>query len=425
MLLDALRRIGLGKLAHNTVLGTFWQFTRIAAQSLWVVLVARSLGPSGYGTFAGVAGLATTLSGFAGLGTGLLLLQNVSRDHSMFDAHWRRALLTTFWSGLLLGLVFFVIAQAITGSVASAFAVSAIGASELVCFPIVYAAGFAFQAHEHLGWSNALAACMSIARLLAVLVFWCAGTTLDLTTYAGFHLAASIIGALSAIAIVHFVLRPHPARYSLQPGELREGLGYSMVWLTGNALTELDKTLVLRLSGNAVAGMYSAAYRLVSALMLPVAALVLAAQPRLFRQSAVASKENPRLLKHLAGVALAYGLAASVALLFLAPLLPILLGHAFEPAVEAARCLLLLPPVYALRLVGNTALMTNGKQMSRVLIEGSGIVGLVGLALLWMPRHGVAGAALTITTTETLLAIMVWTVFWNGRNRTISRTEAL
>ena len=404
-------------MAHNTVLGTFWQFARIGGQALWVIVIARSLGPSGYGTFAGVAGLATTLGGLAGLGTGFLLLQNVSRDHSTFAAQWRKAALTTLLSGLLLAALFAGITHLVVQDHIAMAVIIAIGLSEIVCYPVVYVSGFAFQAHERLGWSGSLAAIMSGARLLAVLVFWFSATTRDLATYAPFHLAASMVSALCALTMVHMMLRPARARFVLRMNEIREGLSFSAVWFTGNAVTELDKTLALRLAGSEIAGIYSAAYRMVNALTLPVASLALAAQPRLFRQGANQAEGNPHLVRHLALVAVAYGLAASVALLLLASLLPWLLGQAFEPAVRGVRLLVLVPPLFSLRLIGNAVLMTTGRQLVRILIEVPGIILLIGLALLWVPKYGLVGLAMTVTTTEALLAAGVWGVLWSVRRK--------
>ena len=415
MLADVLRRFGLGKLAGNTIISTFWQCLRIAGQALWVIMIARALGAPGYGAFAGIAGLATTLGGFAGLGTGLLLLQNVSRDHAMFGAHWRKATLTTLASGLVLVVFFCLVARPIAGSYATLPVIAAIGLSELVCYPLVYVAGFAFQSHERLGWSGALATLMSGARLLAIVVFWFSAATMDLATYAWFHLGASVVTAMCALGLVRVLLRSPRARFELRASEVREGLSFSAVWFTGNALTELDKTLALRFAGSEIAGVYSAAYRLVSALTLPVASLALAAQPRLFRKGADPADGNPRLVRHLALVAAAYGSAASIVLLVLAGLLPVLLGHAFESATKAARLLALVPPLFSLRLIGNTVLMTSGRQLVRVAIEILGVLLLIGLASVWMPEYGVEGVAMTVTATEAALAATVWAVLWSGK----------
>jgi O-antigen/teichoic acid export membrane protein len=417
MLAKVLRQFGLGRMAHNTVLGTLWQFARIAGQALWVVVIARSLGPSGYGAFAGIAGLATTLGGITGLGTGYLLLQNVSRNHSAFGAHWRKVTLTTLFSGLILVALFSGIAHFIVKDHVGIAVIIAIGISEIVCYPMVYTSGFAFQAHERLGWSGSLVAIMSGTRLLAVIVFWFSATTQDLATYALFHLVASMASALCALAMVHMMLRPARARFTLHMNEIREGLSFSAVWFTGNAVAELDKTLALRLAGSEIAGVYSVAYRMVSALTLPVASLALAAQPRLFRQGTNQVEGNPHLVRRLILVAVAYGLAASIALLLLANSLPWLLGQAFEPAVKGVRLLILVPPLLSLRLIGNAVLMTTGRQFIRILVEVPGIILLVGLALLWVPKYGLVGIAMTVTSTEAMLVVGIWGMLWKAKHK--------
>ena len=404
-------------MAHNTVLGTFWQVVRIAGQALWVIVMARSLGPSGYGTFAGIAGLATTLGGLVGLGTGYLLLQNVSRNPSTFGTHWLQAKLTTLFSGIVLVPLFAGLAYLVVKQHAVINVIVAIGVSELVCYPLVYVAGFAFQAHERMGQAGLVTAIMSGLRLLAIVVFLFAAPTRDLASYVWFHLAASISGALIALSIVHASLRPARARFSLRTKEVREGLSFSAVWFTGNAVTELDKTLALRLAGSELAGIYSVAYRMINALTLPVASLAQAAQPRLFRQATDRTAGGGLLVRHLVLVALVYGLAVSVVVWLCAGLLPLLLGQAFVHAAEAARLLIFLPPLVALRQIGNTLLMTSGRQLLRVLIELPGILLLIALATILIPRYGIAGIALTVSITEAALAACVWTSLWHaGRN---------
>ena len=416
MIADALRRLGFGRLAHNTLLSAVWQAIRIGSQVLWVVVIARLFGAAGYGAFAGIAGLATAVGGLAGLGTGMLLLQNVSRNHEALATHWRKATVTTLISGLVLTALVSAGADALFGAHATLTAILAICMAELTCYPMVYVAGFAFQSHERLGWAGSLAATMSSARLVGVIIYSQSTHAPNLETYAMIHLAASIVACALALFVVQIVLRVQRAPFALSPGDLREGFGFSTIWFSGNALTELDKTLALRLAGSELAGIYSAAYRLVSALTLPVASLALAAQPRLFRNSSISlDGSDSRLIRLLLVVAAAYGCAASVVLLLGAGALPILLGPSFEPAAAAARLLILIPPLYALRLIGNTVLMTCGRQRTRVVIESLGLVLLIALSILWIPRFGLAGIAMTVTLTEAVLATVVLAIVWSGR----------
>ena len=65
-------------------------------------LIARSLGAVNYGAFIGVVALVGIVYPFATLGSGNLLVKNVSRDASLFGLYWGRALATTAISGSIL-----------------------------------------------------------------------------------------------------------------------------------------------------------------------------------------------------------------------------------------------------------------------------------------------------------------------------------
>lgn len=419
-----LNRFGMGRMAHNTVLSTFWQFVRIGTQVVWLILIARTMGPIGYGTFAGLAGLATTLAGLSGLGSGILLVKHVALDPGTFGERWRRTLTTTLLSGMLLAIPFVWLASQVAQPYASLSAVCLIGVSELVFFPLVFVAGQAFQAHERLGWAGLVHCLMGFSRMLAVVLFSASGVTKDLETYAVFHFVSSCIAMAGVLLIVELTLKPI-GRLGL-PGmqEIREGLGFSASWFTGNGLVELDKTLTLRLAGPEVAGLYSVAYRLVSVFTLPVAALTLAAQPRLFRKGhSVDATTSHHLERHLLVSTTIYAVVASVAMYFLAGVLPWLLGDGFESAVEAARLLILVPPLFSIRLLGSTILMTSGHQARRVVIELLGLGLLIILAVAWIPSFGLKGAAMTVTTIEGLLAAAIWTLIWRQR-QTGSRVQS-
>src|SRR5690606_24200635 len=100
---------------------------------------------------------------------------------------------------------------------------------------------------------------------------------------------------------------------------IREGLPFTVSGLAGTAGSELDKTLVLRSAGDAAAGQYSAAYRLVMAATLPVNSLILASAPRMFGQVRNGLSSFHGLL---VATTLGYALMASVLVLILAPLIP-------------------------------------------------------------------------------------------------------
>lgn len=397
-----------GRLARNTLWVMSWQGARVAAQAVWLVLVARALGPQGYGAFAGIAGLGNTLGGLAGLGLGLVMYQEVAKQPSQFGKRWRQTLAATAASGSLFALVFVLFGGNVLGY-SDLSVITGIALSELVCFPLVTAAAFAFAAHERMGWSAALPALLGGFRVLAVAAFFILEDTGTLAVYAWFHAGATALFAAVALLLVHVLLRPAAAPLRVSWRDLRDGVGFSAVWVTGNALTSVDKALVMRLAGNEVAGLYASAYRFATVLALPMDALAMAAMPRLFREGGGAVS-NPHLIPRLLLVTLAYGLLAGGSLWLLADLLPLLLGEGFAGGTRAVRLMALFLPCYGLRVLAGNLLMARGRKTQRVLIEWAGLGSLVLFGVLWIPGHGLEGAVMMIIAAELMLAGAAWGV---------------
>ena len=81
--------------AHNASWMFLGQGLRLAIQAGYFTLIARCLGATNYGAFVGVVALVTIAVPFGPLGSGIILIKNVSRDRSLFPTYWGRALITT------------------------------------------------------------------------------------------------------------------------------------------------------------------------------------------------------------------------------------------------------------------------------------------------------------------------------------------
>src|ERR1035438_7409269 len=90
-----LERYSKSLLAQNTLWMLLGQVLRLAISVLYFTVIARSLGAHNYGAFVAVISLVGIVFPFGALGSGILLIKNVSRDKSLFGVYWGRALLTT------------------------------------------------------------------------------------------------------------------------------------------------------------------------------------------------------------------------------------------------------------------------------------------------------------------------------------------
>src|ERR1039457_6064735 len=100
------RRWLAGKLNSPLARNTLWALggsgMRLLIQAIYFIIIARCLGPGQYGGFIAATALTGVISPFVGLGCGLLLIKNVSRDRRLFAEYWGNGLLLTLVSGTVL-----------------------------------------------------------------------------------------------------------------------------------------------------------------------------------------------------------------------------------------------------------------------------------------------------------------------------------
>ncbi len=399
-----------GRIARNTVAGTVVHALRIGLQVLTTVVLAWSMGPSGLGLFIGIAALATCLATFTGVGSGLVLLRDASTDAGRLRDLWRDALGLHIVTGAGLTLMYALAAHALLDVRVGMVTITALAISELLLMPLVHLCGFALQSQERLIKANLMVASMSGARLVAAMTVSLSVTAADVQAFATAHLAASLTACALVLGYCINQLELSGAGMAVSMRTARNGVGFATAWFTGNTVVEIDKPLALRFAGSDVAGLYSVAYRLASALTLPVATLVSAIQPRLFRaMSGVTGSVRPLALR-LVGVAIGYGIMASAALWLLAELLPVILGSDFADTANAARHLVLVPVAYAVRLAANAILTTSGHNRPRIVVETTGILALALSFPLFVPEHGLAAITTCVTIVEVLMSITCLTV---------------
>lgn len=386
---------------------TFWQFGRVGLQALWMVLIARLLGAASYGIFAGYAGLASALGAFTGLGFGLTLLQEVSRERARFGSSLRHAGMATLLSGLGLWLLFTAIANTLLGHAVSALAVACIGVAEIVAFPATILSSYAYQAHERPGMAGVMYTIVPLGNLIAVALYFLFGEGDSLLAYAPYHAAVACAASAAAWCVMRHQLCPPAADRRLPTrDETVESASYSLMRVIDTAMVSLDKSLVLRLAGAEVAGWYTVAFRLVSVLSIPVSALAMAALPRLFR--ARGRLNDGRLVTGLLIASLAFGSLGAVGMLAGAALLPWLLGHTFANAAHAAQMLCLAPLLMGLTATGANVLVTSDRRALRMAAQVSGLAVLYGLAATLIPRYGILGAAAMLQGALAATATLLW-----------------
>ena len=107
MIAEWRNRLGRSLLARNTLWMMGGQGVRLVVQAFYFVVLARTLGVSGYGAFVGVMALVAIASPFVSLGTGSLLIKNTARSPDSFSRYFGYALaMTGMIGGGLVALIF-------------------------------------------------------------------------------------------------------------------------------------------------------------------------------------------------------------------------------------------------------------------------------------------------------------------------------
>ncbi|MFZ0233495.1 MAG: oligosaccharide flippase family protein [Candidatus Acidiferrales bacterium] len=391
-------------MARNTVWMLCGQGLRLVIQALYFVIIARSLGASGYGAFIGVVALVGMLYPFGDLGSGPLLVKNVSRDQSLFPAYWGTAIITTAVSSSVLFLAVLALSRFALPATIPVRLVLLVSGSDLIGLNFIAACWQAFQAFDRLNWTAAITVLISASRLTAALVL--VGIQRHPTPlqwgYAYFFSTAVV--AVIAIALVLAKLGPPRFRWQRRPGEVREGFYFSAGLSAQTIYNDLDKTMLARLGTLEATGIYGAAYRLIDVSFVPVSSLLTASFANFFRAgaggiSATVSYAKPLLLR-----ALAYSVLACIALLSCAGIVPHILGAEYARTVEALRWLAVLPVLKVVHYFFSNVLTGSGHQALRTRIQVAVAVFNILINLWLIPAYSWRGAAWSSIASDGLLA---------------------
>lgn len=391
-------------LSRNTAWMLLGQGAKLVIQAIYFVLMARNLGAHQYGAFVAVTASASIVSPFVGNGTGFLMIKNVARDHNVFAEYFGNSLLLTLLSGAGFTLAVAVGCLALLAHAIPGIIILQIVISDVLVYPFVQVAAWAFQSLELLGWTAGLTVFASFSRLagIAVIVGMHRPTLL---AWSVAYLLTSTVCAVVAVACVLWRLGRPRLAISRIKGELREGFYFSTGLSAQTVYNDMDKTMLARLSTLDATGIYAAAYRLIDVAFIPIRSLLAAAYPGFFRSGHHGIASSLAYAKSLLPRALAYSAAIALALLVAAPLVPKILGAEYARTTEALRWLALLPLLKTIHYFAADSLTGAGFQGLRTLVQVLIAVFNVALNFWIIPAYGWRGAAWSSLASDGLLAI--------------------
>jgi O-antigen/teichoic acid export membrane protein len=408
-------------LARNTGWMFLGQGLRLAVQALYFTVIARGLGVTNYGSFVGVVALVGILTPFGTLGSGFLLVKNVSRDPDLFPQYWGRGLLTTATAtSILFGLVLLVARCALPAAIPMKL-VMLVAAADLFGMSITTLCSHAFQAFERLHWTAAINVAVSTSRMLAAVTLVALYRHPSALQWGTFYFGATAFVSALALALVISKLGRPTYHFRSTAAETREGFYFSTSLSAQTIYNDIDKAMLARLGTLDATGIYGAAYRLIDVSFSPVSSLLAAAYPNFFRAGTGGIAATLRYAKPLLLRALAYALLVCLGWLAAAGIVPYVLGGDYRFAEEALRWLAVLPLLRVVHFLLSDALTGAGYTGLRSSIQ-------VGVALFnvlinfWLiPAYSWRGAAWSSIASDALLACAIgMAVFVLSRSQRLS-----
>lgn len=387
---------------------------RAVAQSLLVLLLARSLDADGYGRLGAALAIAAILAPLAGLGFNMVVLREASYGRSDARMLVTRACALNLATSMAL-MPAFLLASVAAGVSIRLDGLLLLGISELLLVPMVDALLRLEQGLEHSARFVLISLCAPTMRLLSYgLLLWSAAPTPEVASY------AFVLGSIAALALATAIstARPHVAGLGreIRCKHARLGLPFAISGLAGRFQSEVDKPLVNAMIGQAGAGVYLLAIRLAEVSRIPAVAIVEARYARLARAGVARGREAWLAWGTGAAVGVVALAVAAVALLAILPWLVEFLGPSFAQAADLLPLAFVLAAVQTVRQAGRPLQIATTAVRSVAGIDVITMVTMLVAGIVGIKLAGLRGALYAAIGTE-LVAIVLMAGAWRAMQR--------
>ena len=424
------RRPGLAADTASMLAG---QGGRALVQAGYVLVLARELGPDGFGALSAVLALVALAMPFTSLGAVHLMVRAVVREPAGAPGQLASATVVTAVGGAVGTVVVTALGAAVLGgqvlgaqvlgagpgtggatagtgtaTLTLLATIAALAAADLVGALLAELCGGLYSATGRMRRTASIQLAYSGLRLAGALALLVAPAAFTLGAWAAVYATLSLTGAAVLVVAVRRDVGPARAVPSTYLHQWRDGLAFSIGLGSQAVHNDVDKAMLARITGAGAAGVYTAAYRLVDMAFVPVRALLSAAYPRFFAAGERGIAGTLALARSMAPVSLGYAVLAGAGLLLGAPLAPLLLGADYADVVPVLRGLALLPLLKVAHYLAADALTGAGLQGGRSAWQ-LGVAALaVVLNLALIPTYGVTGAVVSSLACDAALTVALW-----------------
>lgn len=359
------------------------------------VMTARLLGPAGRGLYTAAIVLGAIGSQFGNLGLHSANTYYLGRDNSLLARLFSNSLCIAFGVG---GGIALALWTAFKVHPSWAPVQGRLETNALLLIPIGLSALLSqnlLLGIREVRWYN-LVEVTSRGGLVAALVgTWFLMRNIEAWEVVFFALFATCISVAIAGGRVLYITRslPRPS-FSLLRMQASYGLRSYVTCLAGYMILKSDILLVKYLAGDTATGLYSLASSMTDFIYTFPMAVGMILFPMLSGTEEMNARWR-RAQKTMVGIAVIMSGIATTAAIFAAPVTRVAFGSRFLPAVPAFLILCVAIVFYGANSMISIFFSSCGQPWFSVLIWVGGAVLNIGLNLVFIPRSGIVGAAIS------------------------------
>jgi O-antigen/teichoic acid export membrane protein len=413
--LKLIKQYILALLQKSLVRDTIWmvlsQGVGVFIQVGYFILIARALDAASYGAFISVAAVATIIFPFVGLGSGNILIKNVSRVRELFGEHWGNALSISLGTGVLAILILLASSSFLFPANLSLLAITLLLAADLIGLRLLELASSAFVAVSQVKMAAQFKMLYNLSKLVAAITLITFFKNPGILTWSILYCISTILPAALSLLLIHrSVGKPTLALTKFKP-EFIQGFLFSVDASAANINANLDKAMLANLAGLQVAGIYGAGYRFIDICYYIIFAVASATYTRFFQHGTAGIKGSFIFAKKLIPIALLYGVVTTTSLFLLAPIIvPLMLGKEYLDSIEVLRWMSPIHLMSSIQFLAADILTGAGFQGSRSAIQVTAAFLNFGLNFWLIPIFSWKGSACATLTSEALKTLGLWLV---------------
>jgi O-antigen/teichoic acid export membrane protein len=390
-------------------LAIFMSFTlQLLVQGIYFVILARTFAPGKYGAYVGIVAIVSILIPFASWGSEQIIIQNVSRQRSVFRESWGTGILKTLLFGSLFTSLILIVYSYFPIPGISISVVFVVALANLIFLRLNDLVRDSFVGVGLLNYTAKIMFLVSLNRFFGVLVLI---TLFDRPSILAWTIIYCIATFLAAVMSTYLLIKQvdYPKFVlSKVKEDLKLGFSFAIGISAQTIYNDIDKSMLAKLSTLESAGIYGAAYHILNVSFTPILSLAMASFRNFFQQGVSGIKSSFKLCKKLLPMSIGYSLLAIVGLAIFAPLVPLILGSEYS---DSATALIFLSPSIFFRTMHIFAADTlTGADLQKVRSGSQVLVAIVnGLLNYWLiPLYSWRGAIWATLISECLLMIVLW-----------------